>query len=144
MTQVDFYTHVEDKLATACKLCAKALAAKVRMLVCTPDAQTSERFSRMLWSVPQTSFIPHCSASDRLAAVTPVIIDHGACAPPHQEVLLNLRDELPPAYERFQRVIEIVSTDEDDAQAARERFRHYRAQGFPIQAHELGGARADT
>src|SRR5450631_4076994 len=123
MTQVDFYTHADDKLATACRLCAKAVANKVRVLVHTPDAQVSEKLSRLMWSVPQTSFIAHCLAADRLAAVTPVIIDHIGEAPMHDELLLNLRAEVPPLFSRFQRVIEIVTTDEDDSSAARARFR---------------------
>src|SRR4029079_9514438 len=42
MTQVDFYIHVDDKLHTVCTLAAKALARNLRVLVLTPDAQTTE------------------------------------------------------------------------------------------------------
>ena len=139
MTQIDFYAGAEDKLATACRLCAKALATKVRVLVLTPDAATSEKLSRLLWSQPQTSFVPHCTSADPLAAVTPVIIAHGAEEPVHDELLLNLRADLPQSFSRFQRVIEIVGNDEDDRQSARGRFRHYRDRGYPIKTHDLGG-----
>ena len=142
MTQVDFYTHADDKLAIACKLCAKAIANKMRVLVYTPDTQVSEKLSRLMWSVPQTSFIAHCAATDRLAALTPIIIDHNGATPVHDELLLNLRAEVPPSFSRFQRVIEIVTTDEDDSSAARARFRFYRERGYPINTHDIGSARA--
>src|ERR1043166_128146 len=143
MTQVDFYTNVEDKLATTCKLCAKALEAKLRVLVYTPDAQLSDKLSRLMLSTPQTGFLPHCSGDDKLAAVTPVIIEHRSeNNPMHDEVLLNLRDQLPQCFSRFQRVIELVGTEEADRVAARERFRFYRDRGYPLNTHDLGGSRA--
>ena len=46
MTQVDFYIHVADKLQTLCTLAAKALARKVRVLVLTPDPQTTEQVDK--------------------------------------------------------------------------------------------------
>ena len=39
MTQVDFYTHVSNKLDTACLLCTKALAQNKRVMILTPDAE---------------------------------------------------------------------------------------------------------
>ena len=77
MTQIDFYTHVEDKLGTACKLAAKGYSTGRRMFVCCPDADTAARFDRMLWTTPAIGFIPHCATGDPLASVTPVVVDHG-------------------------------------------------------------------
>jgi DNA polymerase-3 subunit chi len=36
-------------------------------------------------------------------------------------------------------VIEIVSGDDDDRQAARARWKHYAARGYAIQKHEVTG-----
>jgi DNA polymerase-3 subunit chi len=58
-----------------------------------------------LWSTPATGFVPHCSADDKLAAVTPVIVDCEGSNPAHDDVLLNLRHELPAFFSRFQRLI---------------------------------------
>jgi len=52
-------------------------------------------------------------------------------------VLLNLRPEWPPFFSRFQRLIEIVSLDEQDRADARERFRFYRDRGYEIRTHDL-------
>jgi DNA polymerase-3 subunit chi len=137
MTQIDFYFHVEDKLKTACSLSAKAYARGLRVLAYCADREAGQKFSRLLWSAPQTSFVPHCVAGDRLAPVTPVIIDCDGADPAHDKVLLNLRHELPSFFSRFERLIEIVSIDEEDRRLARERFKFYRDRGYEIRSHDL-------
>lgn len=137
MTQIDFYFHVEDKLRTACTLSAKAYARGLRVLAFCADRDAGQKFSRMLWTAPPISFVPHCGAEDKLAAVTPVIIDCEGTNPLHDEVLLNLRHELPAFFGRFRRLIEIVSIDEEDRGRARERFRFYRDRGYEIRSHDL-------
>ncbi|MGH8767311.1 MAG: DNA polymerase III subunit chi, partial [Burkholderiales bacterium] len=42
MTEVLFYTHVDDKLQTACALAAKALARSMRVLLFTADARMTD------------------------------------------------------------------------------------------------------
>jgi len=57
--------------------------------------------------------------------------------PAHYRVLVNLHEESPPAFSRFERLIEVVGTDEDDRQRARGRFRFYRDRGYEIHHHDL-------
>jgi len=137
MTQIDFYFHVENKLQTACSLSAKAYARGMRVLAFCPNAEASGKFSRLLWSTPAVSFVPHCAPDDPLADVTPVIVDHDGSSLLHDQVLINLRDEWPPFFSRFQRLIEIVSLDEEDRRTARGRFKFYRDRGYEIQSHDL-------
>lgn len=139
MTQIDFYTHVEDKLQTACRLIAKALQNGVRIMVYTPDDDATDRLDKLLWTTPSTGFIPHCRAGDELAPVTPVIIDHLPDNLVHQEVLLNLHPACPPFFDRFQRLIEIVGSDQEDSQAGRGRWRFYRDRGHEITHHRVAG-----
>lgn len=137
MTQIDFYFHVEDRLKTACTLSAKAYARGLRVLAYCSDLDTGRKFSRLLWSTPATGFVPHCTAEDKLAAITPIIVDCDGANPAHDDVLMNLRDELPAFFSRFQRLIEIVSIDEEDRRLARERFKYYRDRGYDIRSHDL-------
>jgi DNA polymerase-3 subunit chi len=45
---------------------------------------------------------------------------------------------VPPGFERFARVVEVVSaSDEEDRQLARLRWKHYAAQGIAIKRHDL-------
>jgi len=140
MTQIDFYTHVEDRLKTACRLTGKAFGMGLRVMVYCPDTETLERVDRMLWTTPPIGFVPHCTPADPLAATTPVIIAADAAAPPHDEVLLNLRAEWPPFFSRFQRLVEIVSREENDRERGRKRYRFYRDRGYEIRIHDLSKA----
>ena len=137
MTQIDFYTHVEDKLRTACALSAKAFARGLKVTVFCADPGMAQRFDRMLWISPAIGFVPHCGPQDALAEVTPVIVDCDGEKFLHDDVLLNLRPEWPPFFSRFQRLIEIVSLDDGDRAQARSRFRFYRDRGYEIRTHDL-------
>jgi len=138
VTQIDFYTQVDDKLDFARKLCLKALSNRARLIVWLPDQSASQKLSRLLWSIPSTGFVPHCMAADPLAARTPIVLEHGAGPFPHDEILVNLRREVPPFFSRFQRMIEIVSgSDDEDKREARERFRHYRDRGYELRTHDM-------
>ncbi|HYA20670.1 MAG TPA: DNA polymerase III subunit chi [Burkholderiales bacterium] len=137
MTQIEFYSHAENKLQVACSLCARVLQQGTRVMIYTPDSETTEKLDKLMWCYPAIGFIPHCRATDRLAEDTPVIIDHIAEPLPHDELLLNLHSGLPPFFSRFQRLIEIVSTDKIDSEAGRERFRFYRDRGYEIRHYDL-------
>ncbi|OIP13762.1 MAG: DNA polymerase III subunit chi [Betaproteobacteria bacterium CG2_30_59_46] len=138
MTQIDFYTHTADKYHTACVLCAKAVERGLRVMVYTPDAATTEKMDKLLWSTPAVGFIPHCRTSNSLAPVTPVIVDHNTDTLVHDDILLNLHTEQPLFFSRFHRLIEIVGTEENDAVAARKRFRFYQDRGYEIKTHDIG------
>ena len=137
MTQIDFYTNVVDKVATACRIVAKGYGMKRRIVVLCPDTSTAQSVERLLWTTPATGFVPHCAPDDPLAAVTPVIVDHAGGEPVHDQVLLNLRSEWPPFFGRFERLVEIVSVDDEDRRQARERYRFYRDRGYEIRTHDL-------
>ncbi len=137
MTQIDFYANVSDKIGTACRIVAKAYGLGRRIVVFCPDAEGAQRIDRLLWTTPATGFIPHCAPHDAPAPRTPVIIDHVGGEPVHDQVLLNLRAERPAFFGRFERLIEIVSTEEEDRAQARERFKFYRDRGYDIRTHDL-------
>jgi DNA polymerase-3 subunit chi len=143
VTRIDFYTHVEDKLRTACTLAGKAYGLGLKVTVFCPDPDTALRFDRLLWTTPAISFVPHCGPGDALAAETPVIVDFQGDNLLHDQVLINLRPEWPPFFGRFQRLVEIVSREEDDRAAARSRFRFYRDRGYEISTHDLGKGREE-
>ena len=107
-------------------------------MLLTPDAAQTERLSRLIWTHPSTGFVPHCRSGDRLAPVTPVIVDHVAEPLVHDQVLVNLCDQMPGFFSRFQRLVEIVGTGDTDREAARARFRFYRDRGYEIRTHQIG------
>jgi len=140
VTQIDFYTRVEDRLHTACRIAAKARARGLRVTLYCPDREAASRLDRLLWSNPPTGFLPHCARDHRLAPVTPIILDASLEDPLHDELLINLHDEWPAAFSRFQRLAEIVSTADGDRELARRRFKFYRDRGYDIRTHDLSTA----
>ena len=140
MTSVDFYFNAADKLQVACRLAGKAMAQGKRLLIYAPQADIAQRIDRLLWTWQATGFVPHCAAHDPLASETPVLIAADVQAGIACDVLLNLAPDTPPAFERYERLLELVAQDDEDRRAARERYRFYRERGFRIADHDLGGA----
>jgi len=144
VTSIDFYFNAADRLQVACRLAGKALAQKKRVLVFAPEAGMAQKVDHMLWTWQATGFVPHCLAGDPLAAETPVIIATEPESVPACDILLNLAAECPPRFESYDRVLEIVSTGDEDRGAGRARFKFYRDRGFQIASHDLaGGARSE-
>ena len=141
MTSIDFYFNAEDRFQVACRLAGKALAQKKRLLIYAPSAEAASRIDKMLWTWPAIGFVPHCSPHDSLAAETPILIASDEQTPAPCELLLNLSDECPPHYERFERLLEVVPTGEDERKAARARWRHYQERGYQISRHDLNEQR---
>ena len=137
MTRIDFYSNADPKLQVACQLIARALKEQLQVVVYAPDQNTARGFDKLLWTYQAIGFVPHCLASDPLSGETPVIIAFDDSERAHYRVLLNLHTESPPAFSRYERLIELVGSDDDDRQRARNRFRYYRDRGYEIRHHDL-------
>lgn len=137
MTEISFYSHAADKLGIARQLVAKAWAQKLNVLIYAPDETVAADIDRLLWTQPALSFIPHCRDSSPLAPSTPVIIGMNADALPSADVLVNLGEEPPPVFSRFERLVEIVTEDESDVLKGRQRYRFYKDRGYELVNHDL-------
>lgn len=138
MTEIDFYTQVEDRLQVTCQLILKARAKNLRVLVLLANESALKVLDERLWTFQPHSFIPHCRADDPLAPETPVLLMCDSHTPlPHDELMINLQPEPPAQFTRFSRLIEIVSTSDQDKAKARERFRFYRDRGYVLRTHDL-------
>lgn len=137
MTSIDFYFNAQDRLQVACRLAGKAVKQSQRLLIYAPDPETASRIDKLLWTWPATGFVPHCAPHAPLAAETPVLVASSEETPPDCEVLLNLGSECPPHFERFARLLEIVSADEQDRGSGRSRYKFYRERGYRIANHDL-------
>ena len=144
MTRIDFYRYAEDKLKFACRLAARAYDKPSRVVVYSPDRSVLAEFDRALWTFQATRFVPHCFVESAAASETPVILATSGDALPHHDVLLNLADEWPPFFATFERLLEIVGTDEEDKSRARARYSFYRERGYDIKVNPLGDAPAGT
>lgn len=137
VTKIDFYTGTPDKLRTVCQLSQKAMRNGVRTVISAPDDATGNALDKMLWHYPATAFIPHCRSDAADAQQMPVVIDHGSNQFPYFELLITLHPECVPFFSRFERVIEIVGSDEEDRRLGRERFKFYRDRGYELHHIDL-------
>lgn len=137
MTKVDFYTGSADKLRTACQLSHKAMQHGLRTVISLPDAASLDALNRLLWQYPDTAFIPHCRIDEADAAKMPVVLSCDNDQFPHHDMLISLHNECLPFFSRFERVIEIIGTDEEDSRLGRERFKFYRDRGYELRHFDL-------
>ncbi len=137
MTTIDFYFNASDRFQVACRLAGKALAQKKRMLIYAPEPETAGRIDKLLWTWPAIGFVPHCASHDRLAPETPILIGGDAESPPECELILNLGEDCPPHFERFERLLEVVPAEEAGRLAGRSRYRFYQSRGYKISHHDL-------
>ncbi len=137
MTRIEFLHDAPDRIAAAADWLRQAWQKRRPVLVYVPERQAAEQLDRLLWCQPATGFLPHCGAESSLAAETPIILAGTLEQLPHDRCLLNLGNELPPGFSRFEELVEIVSTADVDRLPARERFKFYRERGYAIDARSV-------
>lgn len=156
MTKIDFYTGSTDKLRTACQLSHKAMQNGVRVVISAPDSATIDALDKLLWHYPATAFIPHCRSDAEEAGENPVlslskwpvlslskwpvVLDSVSGKFPHHDLLISLHHECLPSFSRFERVIEIITQDENDARLGRERYSFYKDRGYELRHIPLSSA----
>ena len=152
MARIDFHSHVSDKLQYCCRLSRKILASThpqglPRTIVISGSEQDLKGLDDLLWTFSKTDFLPHAWLHQEGAQETPILLvdqlselENQALA--HQDVLIYLHTEAPPTLEalleRFPRWIEVVTTQENELKAGRERFKGYRALGHELHHFDQG------
>jgi len=133
VTRIDFHSNVPDKIAYACRLVRKARAADCRVVLFAQDRRQLGLLDQMLWTFSEQDFLPHVMAEDALAAITPIVLTDSATATlPHHQILINLSTSTPDHFTEFERMFEIVSSEDADRSAGRERYRFYQQHGYPL------------
>ena len=144
MTEVTFHFNVPDKLGYACRLLRKAVA-KGSSVVVTGEPEVLRRLDQDLWTFSALEFIPHChaqSADAKVLEASPVVLADSPRGTPHQDVLVNLGTKLPEGFERFERLIELVTGEQDDRLPARARWKHYKDRGYAVKTYDLAAQEA--
>ena len=143
MTRVDFYVSPNNasdaNLQLACRIADKAWQQQNQVYIHTATPEQAKQLDDLLWVFRDGAFIPHCQSDNNLSAETPIIIGCDTAPAKPAEVLINLAQEVPGFFSRFERVIEIVAGDEPTRTQARQRFKFYRERGYPLETHDLNG-----
>lgn len=143
MTDISFHFNAPDACGYACRLVRKALGAGSRLVVTGPQ-DLLDALDVALWRFSPLDFLAHANsaAPDAVQRRSPVLLAASPPQQPRHSVLVNLGLEVPAGYERYERLIEVVTADEHTRQQARLRWTHYRDRGYDIERHDLAGAAA--
>lgn len=146
MARIDFHSNVSDKLEYVCRLTRKIWSTTpegqpVRNIVIVGDRADLKKLDELMWTFSSTDFLPHCFITDEAAPETPIVLAENFTASalntiPHADVMIhlgmNMPQDVPALVERFPRIVEVVTVNEAERLAGRERYKAYRALG-----HEL-------
>lgn len=145
MTEIAFHFGAPDRLAYTCRLLRKASATGARLLVRSSEEMTAD-LDKALWNVGPVDFVTHCDASapPSVRLRSAVLLQSAERALQAEvPILVNLSEDVPNGFEQFQRVIEVVSTDEQDRALARKRWKLYTDLGYTITRHDLAARTTD-
>jgi DNA polymerase-3 subunit chi len=141
VTEIAFYFNVPSRVGYACRLLRRAQRGGMALAVTGPG-EALDAIDQELWTFSAVDFLAH-HRIERAAQIpaslhaTTIWLGANPIDAPRHGALLNLGSEPPRGFETFERVFEVVSVDESDRHAARERWKSYARRGYPIKRHEV-------
>jgi DNA polymerase-3 subunit chi len=144
MTEVVFHYGVEDKMDYAIRLVRKAARSGSRLRVALAPEELAA-FSGRLWAAASTRFLAHCDeqAAPSVQRRSPVLLSaSGASDETGVPVLLNLTNDMPQDSQRYQKILEVITTDPQDRQQGRTRKRAYDSAQCTVSMHDAGAVQA--
>ncbi len=135
MTTIQFYHLLSTpQLRAVPKLMEKVLASGARVVMLVSSDAALKEMSNALWSNDPSSFLPHGSARDGHASAQPIYLALADENPNGADVLCVLDGSLPPSAASYSKLLDVFDgADESEVAAARERWVHYKSQGFALQ-----------
>jgi DNA polymerase-3 subunit chi len=144
MTKIDFYVLADEgqqaREELACRLIDKIYQLQHRVYVHTESQRDAQRLDDLLWTFRPGSFIPHYIEQSGEQLHAPIVIGFQDTAPQISDVLLNLSQQVPLFFSQFDRVAELVGSDEQSRTHARNRFRFYKDRGYELTTHEMANS----
>jgi len=136
---VDFYilhSRVwQAKEHLACQLADKAWHQNYRIYIHTDSITTAQRLDVNLWAFNAESFLPHDIFHPPNSLQTPIQIGYSSQKCENANVLINLTESVPPFFEQFERIADIVG--DTGREAGRNRYRFYRDRNHVLRVHQL-------
>ena len=140
--RVDFYllsqTEPDAFWLMACRLLEKAYLKNHRVFVYCAHQHDAEHLDELLWTFKPDSFIPHHLQGEGPEPPPPIQIGYPNQTEPRgfTDILLNLT-HTPDFFARFDRIMEIIASDEPSKHRGRENFRKYKPMTDQIHTHQM-------
>jgi len=144
MTRIDFYVLPNDdlmeRLQLICKLSEKAIGRAQKVFIHSDSEEELRQLDQTLWDFRPVSFVPHKLLPKGYEANT---LDnehvHLSCDSPGADrtLLINLANEVPTFFSRFERTLEIINDEARIKASGRLRYRYYQQRGYPLQHHKM-------
>lgn len=140
MTMVTFYqldNANDESTSSLMATCASALlfACKKRKwstVLCENKSQ-AEQVDEHVWNMPVDDFIPHNLHGEGPKQGTPAEITWQGKPINSRHTLINLSQTMIENHRQFQHIVDFVPVDEEQKQAARERYKQYKLAGCNMQ-----------
>jgi len=138
LTEIAFHFNAPDRLGYVCRLLRKAVGGGAKVVVTGP-VDVLDQLDGALWMLSPTDFIPHCGpeAGSAVLAKSPVVLVPSVQEAQFFDVLVNLGASIPDGFDRFGRLIEVVTLNEVDRKEARGRWKYYADAGFRLIRHDV-------
>jgi len=141
MTQVDFYILNDSQPGAlplfTCRLAEKAYRQGHQVFIHTDSVQQLRHLDDLLWTYRDGSFLPHGIHEPDNPCEQPVLLGHAQAPDGPGDVLFNLATEVPVFFSRYNRVAELVGSEDSQLAAARARYRFYKDRGYTLNTHNL-------
>lgn len=143
MTSIDFYisesSDIQVRNQLACRLSEKACHSKLATFIHTQTEQHSQEIDKLLWTFKASSFIPHQLYNSEEAGkqAQPILIGNDIEPEKNFDLLINLDNQIPDFFSRFNRVIEIVTNNEEQRDLSRKHYTFYKDRGYIINTHNI-------
>ncbi len=134
-TTVQFYHLLSTTRERAVpKLMEKALASGARAVMLCENEKSLKAVSDALWTANPDGFLPHEPSKSATANQNPIVLTLEETNPNGAEILCVLSGAIPASAASYSKVLDVFDGSDDTAvTSARERWAHYKTQGFLLQ-----------
>lgn len=142
MSNVDFYLlntySKQDVYRFLCRLVEKAYQQQSHAYIHTCSLEEAQSLDDLLWTFRDISFIPHQIGEINNALLPPSILIGTDNPKQHSpDILFNLTQEVPPFFNEFPRIIEVVCEEKEHKIQARKKYKAYKEQNCPLTTHNI-------
>ena len=134
-TTIQFYHLLATSRERAVpKLMEKVLGSGSKAVMIASSDNMLKTMSDALWSNDPASFLPHGTARDGHASEQPIYLTLADENPAGADILCVLDGSLPASAATYSKLLDVFDGANDaEVASARERWAHYKAQGYALQ-----------